>query len=479
MSASTHYGIGVILPKALSFILLPLFVRFLTPQDYGILEIAGSLGALITILVKLGLPGSIVRFFGDYEQSERHSFIKTIVSIEFLIALIIAATGFSLLPKYSESWLSLIWWPYGALVLSSSILGGLLILQRRILQAKEQAKYTAVLNTVIAGVTLTGNILAVVFLGFRAEGILGVQLIVNLCVTVQIIYYLRDSFRLGAFHLKYIKPCAKYAIGILPTHLINHFSPLFTNVYLASVASVSLVGVLGLANRVVSPLILIITALGTAYTPLYFKFRKKYDEGDAVELQQLMDVAERVLSIGLLVCIGTAICAPSLIQLVFPDKYHEASTLVPILVAVPAITLIHVLISAELFYRVQVYLTIITSILNIGLTVGLTVALAADWGPSGVAIARVAGSFLGAGILISISYAQSPIRLPFKPFVRNIAAGIISVTAFYALNSQDPLTNLMLGLLFSVVYVVASWAFGDQTWSQIRVLLLSKKETLK
>ena len=56
-----NYGIGGLLPQVIGFFLLPVYTRFLTPEDYGIVEVVGSVGALLFVFIRLGMGGAITR----------------------------------------------------------------------------------------------------------------------------------------------------------------------------------------------------------------------------------------------------------------------------------------------------------------------------------------------------------------------------------------------------------------------------------
>ena len=61
-----NYGLGKILPKLLNFLLFPLYTIYLTPTDFGIVELVVSLTAFLIPLSRLGMIGSITRFYFEY-----------------------------------------------------------------------------------------------------------------------------------------------------------------------------------------------------------------------------------------------------------------------------------------------------------------------------------------------------------------------------------------------------------------------------
>jgi len=77
--------IGFILLKALRFILVPLYTRYLSPEDYGILGVFLPLIELLVMIGTLGLNSSITFFLFEYRNEENK--YKNLLSTVFLINL--------------------------------------------------------------------------------------------------------------------------------------------------------------------------------------------------------------------------------------------------------------------------------------------------------------------------------------------------------------------------------------------------------
>jgi O-antigen/teichoic acid export membrane protein len=64
------YGIGRSLTRAIGFILIPVYTRFLTPVDYGYLELIGVAERILTIIVAQGMGTSFFRFYADAKNKD-------------------------------------------------------------------------------------------------------------------------------------------------------------------------------------------------------------------------------------------------------------------------------------------------------------------------------------------------------------------------------------------------------------------------
>jgi O-antigen/teichoic acid export membrane protein len=57
------YGAGDVAIQALNFLLLPFYVRYLTPADYGILALLASTEATVKLFFRWGVDGAFMRFW--------------------------------------------------------------------------------------------------------------------------------------------------------------------------------------------------------------------------------------------------------------------------------------------------------------------------------------------------------------------------------------------------------------------------------
>ena len=61
----TVYGLGDVATSIISFLLLPLYARFLTPEDYGAIGLLLSIELSPKIVFRFGLDASFMRLYYD------------------------------------------------------------------------------------------------------------------------------------------------------------------------------------------------------------------------------------------------------------------------------------------------------------------------------------------------------------------------------------------------------------------------------
>ena len=58
-----YYSLGELLPKVISFLLLPLYTRYLSPSDYGIVSYTTTITTFLSVIGMLGLNSHVLRYF--------------------------------------------------------------------------------------------------------------------------------------------------------------------------------------------------------------------------------------------------------------------------------------------------------------------------------------------------------------------------------------------------------------------------------
>ncbi|MEZ4526369.1 MAG: oligosaccharide flippase family protein [Desulfobacterales bacterium] len=67
---SSIYGISNLLQKGIGFVMIPVYTHYLTPSDYGILELMDLTINIIAMVMGMRLGSAIVRYYHHYEKPE-------------------------------------------------------------------------------------------------------------------------------------------------------------------------------------------------------------------------------------------------------------------------------------------------------------------------------------------------------------------------------------------------------------------------
>jgi len=331
------YGVGIYLTKLIGFFMIPIYTTYLTPADYGVLELLDLTMYVVTMFVGLGITNSIVRFYSDCTtDEERVTIISTAFFFVLCIAIIIdgilllnSGTIASLLfqsggeSSYNDSQLSY----FVKIVALSGILDVVTVIGSTFLQAE---KKSALFSTISAGrfvITVSLNILFIVGMGLGALGVLYSQLISNVPYFFVMLFFMRKKlgFRIS---MAKAKEMAKYGTPLIVSTLsmfIIHFSDRY---FLERFSGLSILGVYSLSYKFA----MILTALFYApfemiWGPLMFDLYKKGEEG-----RKTINFINKYLLIGSLAFItGYSLCVKHLIFIMADPKFYSAYKVVPVL----------------------------------------------------------------------------------------------------------------------------------------------------
>src|SRR5260370_5939033 len=87
------YGLGNILQSALGLILLPLYLRFLTPDEYGVISVLSVTMSLRALSISAGIMNGLIRLYYETEGLQR----KKLIGTTWLWYLAVATLGGSIL----------------------------------------------------------------------------------------------------------------------------------------------------------------------------------------------------------------------------------------------------------------------------------------------------------------------------------------------------------------------------------------------
>ena len=185
----SFYTIGNILPQAAGFILLPIYSRYLTPADYGVVSSMQVLISIFGILFTLAIDKSVYRLYFDYKlEKDKKDFLGTIT-----ISLIIISTIFLLLLFVFKDVIGLIFKsiefsPFYIYAILTALANVFILIPKIYLQINEKADKYFYLSTLQFLLT-TGFVLWFV-LGEKsgASGMLKGQLFGNLILLPFIFY---------------------------------------------------------------------------------------------------------------------------------------------------------------------------------------------------------------------------------------------------------------------------------------------------
>ena len=110
------YGIGNILNRGMTFLLLPFYTNLITTEEYGVYSLIYSFIALVNVFFIHGMDTAFMRFFiPEKDIEQRKQILNTVYTSIFISTLLLSTAVYLLLPTFSEGFLSV---PSGSIILT-------------------------------------------------------------------------------------------------------------------------------------------------------------------------------------------------------------------------------------------------------------------------------------------------------------------------------------------------------------------------
>ena len=247
---TSMYSVGSIASKAIGFFLIPLYTHFLSPEDYGVLELLTMMVILTGIIIQGGIATAVFKFFNNYESDKDK---KQIIS-----TLLISVSSFCfwiciLLSLFSKN-ISILLFTHNQfdsfviLMLISFFFSTVSSVPETYLLAKKESKKFTIITLVTLAVNLSLNIYFVAFVKAGIVGILYSSIISRFLNTSYLLFLTIPQIRLN-FDLKILKSILKFSIPLIPAEIglfIFAFSDRF---FLSHMSNLENVGLYSLGYR--------------------------------------------------------------------------------------------------------------------------------------------------------------------------------------------------------------------------------------
>ena len=203
---SIVYGLGSIGTKIIAILLLPLYTAYLTPADYGILQICNVLSSIILTIVLMGTSSALFKvYYNDEDKENRKIILGTVLIFYLFIASIIILPLIFLNDLISpisiggerSGYLLLI-------VLVATYFEGLITLGLAILRANEKTVTYAIFSIIRLLIYIGLNIIFVATLKRNYIGVKEATLIA-LVISFFIIFFLTYKKIKWKFKTEYLK----------------------------------------------------------------------------------------------------------------------------------------------------------------------------------------------------------------------------------------------------------------------------------
>jgi len=456
-SGSVVYTATTFLQKGISFLLLPIYTRYLTPDDYGILAVVGSLTSLLVVFYSLSLHAAVSRFYFAYRDHPEvmKEFWGTVIALVIFVSLVGAVVllvfgKILLAPLYG----SIAFYPYVVIGIATAMLQPVSTIFLSILQAKEEAQRYAVHSLIQFGITVGLVISLVVFMGWNAAGPLLAGLLTALAYTVVSLYLLKGDYRL-CFKREHVRTAVAYSLPLVPHSLASQVAAASDKFFLNSLVSTATAGLYNIGALFGGIMAIVADGVNRAYVPVSMESLQADNPKRLDELAKLGVLLVAALS---LTASLVSLFSKEVIQLFTAPAFHESYVVVPCVAFSFVLAGIYYLFVNILFFRIGTTKVVaIGSVVGALLNVGLNYWLVKVYGMMGAAIAALFGQLMTTLLIAVIGSRYDPVRWNYKLIGLVPAACFCVVLLVNVLKLENSLVSLgVKGVGFTVLYLLVN-----------------------
>jgi len=378
------YTLGYIIPKAAQFILLPVYSRYLTPEEYGIVQLMMVLSTILAILFSTGIDRSIYRLYFDQKtEKNKKDYLGTVTITIFISAslfLIIILVANPLISKIFNLVPFFPYYLYSILTVYFTVFGLVPNIYYQVTQQAGNFILISLLNFIIS----TSLVLYfVAFIGKGAEGWLLGELVKSI-LFLPIYIYLIIKITNFTFIKKLAVESISYSWPLVPTLLSAWILNLSDRIFIVHYVTLKDAGLYSISYKLAEGLLLLSAGFNQAYSPLFFKLA---NQDNQIEAKKKLFRYNKIYTTALIMgAFFISLFAKEFIFLL-DASYKSAYELVPLINMGILFSLLSNLIGLQYKQskrtKISMSIALFTAIINIG----LNFVFVPNYGAYGAAIA--------------------------------------------------------------------------------------------
>lgn len=274
---SLIYGIGTILTRVVTFLLLPLYTNVFTTEEYGIVSLAYAFTGFVMIAYRYGMDSALMKYYIDAEGKNKKTYFTTIFSIQTFTSLVFSLFLFLTAGFFAPIFLGGEYKQLMQLVTIILFLDALWMLPMLILRADEKPRQYILYSLLNVILTMVFNIYLVVILKMGITGVLIGNIIASgglLLVTLPIIV---KNFNVKSISRSALQEVLKFGLPFFPAGIFTMIMELSDRYLLEWLAGTSTVGLYSAGNKLGMFGLLLVMGFNMGWTPYFLKKGKDDD----------------------------------------------------------------------------------------------------------------------------------------------------------------------------------------------------------
>lgn len=414
------YGAGDVATQAISFFLLPVYVRFLSPGEYGVLALLLAVEMLAKIVFRWGVDASFMRMYYDCpDATARRRLASTIFYFLLIANGLVLAVALAVTPALAKHLLaSPSQAPALQLLLVNTFLSGFFFIPFHELRIQRQSQRFIALTVTRSLATILLRLVLVIWF---EQGVIGIVL-ADLITTVLFGGLIMPRFLalIGPlFSWDLLREALRFGVPRIPHGLAQQTIAVSDRYVLSLYATLHEIGLYSIGASFAMGVKLLLNAFEYAWAPFYFAIMR---EPDAKPTYRMVATWGAAALVGLAMLVSAG--APQIVRIMTTPVFHGAAAVMPWIAVGVVLQGVYLLTSIGLnitkrteFYPMATGLAAATSI-------GMNLALVPRFGVTGAAVATALSYAVLATASAVFAHRVYPVGYEWGRMARIGAAGL-------------------------------------------------------
>ncbi len=468
------YGLTGVASTLAAVLLVPIYTRILTPEDYGVIAILRTLVGILVIIFNLGMGSAIFwAYFRAESEAEKKKVVGTALFFQLLFPLVLTLFLVAISPSFNQ----LIFQGdqplyYFIIIFVTIFFQAGITIPLAVLRAKEQPQKYVFLTLSNLILTIIFSIIFVVVLRLGVLGVLLGSLIGGGLVYLASLPFVVRYAKLG-MSLFWLKGMLSFGLPMVPAGLsmwiLNSSNRYFLNYF----GGLSEVGIYNVGSRVGMIIVLVVGAVQLAYAPFIFSNQNKKN---AKEIYKKF--ATYYLLLLFYIALGLAVLSKEAITILTGPKFHSAYVVVPFIAfAYTAFGLYTIFAIGIALMRKTIYSFFSAGLASL-INIGLNFLLVPEFGVIGAASSTLLSFLVMMILMYSFSQRVYHINYELGRMVKIVIVGLIIYAVSFQINlslwPSVTLKFIMLGAYLPILYLLGF--FQEQEKRKLPTVLLSVRD---
>jgi len=450
---ATIYLLGVVLNRSISFIMLPIYTRFLSTADYGIIELLTMTTDVFGLVAAVGLTSALYRFFYSFDnKSERNEVVSTISILMILFYFLSSVIGFLMSGELADIVLQGrkedIY--YFQLMFIILFFQAFIEIPLIFVKAQQRPYFFVFISAGRLLLQLTLNIYFVVYLKMHVQGVLYSTLIANFIIGLVLITYTFRTVGVG-FSKTLAKSMVAFGAPLLLADLgsfvVSNSDKYFLKIY----TSLSEVGIYSLGYKLGFILwAFTVIPIFNIWGPQRFEIAKK---PDAQSINNRVFFFYNLLIVSF--ALGLSLFSLDLFRIMSHPSFWGAFKIVPLIMIAFIIYSWNAFCNFGLYYADKTKYFAIGTLTSALVMVVSCMVLIPRFHSYGAAVSTICAFVVRFGIIYYYSQKYYRLKLPWG---KNVLI-LISAAVIYCISlcfiQEDVYYSIILNMLLFFIFLVS------------------------